>query len=105
MTPKRQDKDDHSINALEYGIDSSDYTIGDISTEAKSREIEFSKIIKRSCALFLSATAPITLYERVKLRSIATGSFYRVIFFIFSQQSSTFSVGTVALVLSFILIL
>lgn len=38
---------EHKI-ALEYGIDSSDYTIGDISTEAKSREIELSKIIKRS---------------------------------------------------------
>ena len=38
---------EHKI-VLEYGTDSSDYTIGDISTEAKSREIEFSKIIKRS---------------------------------------------------------
>ena len=38
---------EHKI-ALEYGIDSTDYTICDISTESKSREIEFSKIIKRS---------------------------------------------------------
>lgn len=33
---------------LQYGIDSSQYTIGDITSEAKSKEIEFSKIIKRS---------------------------------------------------------
>lgn len=37
----------HNIT-LQYGIDSSQYTIGDITSEAKSKEIEFSKIIKRS---------------------------------------------------------
>lgn len=33
---------------LGYGIDSSQYTVGDITSEAKSKEIEFSKTIKRS---------------------------------------------------------
>lgn len=34
--------------ALTFGVDSSQYTVGDITSESKSKEIEFSKIIKRS---------------------------------------------------------
>lgn len=38
---------EHKI-VLNYGIDSTEYNIGDISSVTKAKEIEFSKIIKRS---------------------------------------------------------